>query len=282
MSSKYIRKNEAEPFPAESLRITDFEGPLDLLSYLIDRGNFNWYDIPIALITGQYLAFMQDMTDLDMELASDFLVMGATLVHIKSRMLLPDKRLGGEDEGVDPREELILQLLEYRRCKLVAGELNDRRERFSGGVMRLPSTPKDLGIKVRKQEARPFNKELFEKAVQAVNSRNTERFQDLTEKMSHLLRRETVSLPEKIRYIWRAVRKRGKVFFSELFSRRSSVGEKVTGFLALLELVRRQYVRAEQTEPFAPIELGLQDESRRLADLHLPSDLLEESAKDYD
>ena len=128
------------------LSIADYDGPMDLLNDLIDRNRFSIYDIPIAEITGQYLSYLQNMDELDMDLASDFLVMAATLVHIKSRMLLPDAKRGGEDEAVDPREELVLQLIEYRRCKLIAAELSERQDRYSFFLMKLPETPRSLGI----------------------------------------------------------------------------------------------------------------------------------------
>lgn len=264
------------------LNIRDFEGPLALLSHLIDRNRFNLYDIPIADITGQYLELMRQTDALNMDLASDFLVMAATLIHIKSRMLLPDSRLNRDAEETDPREELILQLLEYRRCKWIAGELSVRQARYRGSLLRLPASPKDLGIRVRAAAVpEAAERSRFDRGAEAVVRRNGERYQDLSARMKHLLRRESVSLPEKIRYIWRAVRKRGRIFFTELFGKGSSRAETVTGFLALLELVRRQYVRADQSRPFAPIELDLQAGAKDTLDLPLPPELLKESVQDY-
>ncbi len=264
------------------LRVADYDSPMDLLSDLIDRNRFSILDIPIAEITGQYLDHLRDMSELDMDLASDFLVMAATLLHIKSKTLLPDSPVFGRDDEPDPREELVLQLIEYRRCKLIAAELSDRQDHHSYSLLKLPETPRTLGLRVRQQPfADSFEPDLFWRALSTVELRNSERYEDLSEKVSHLLRREKVSLPEKIRYIWRAVRKRTKVWFDELFGGESSRAERVTGFLALLELVRRGKVRATQAQPFDPIEMELDEHTDRFDDAALPPDLLNKSAGDY-
>ena len=109
------------------LKIDRFEGPLDLLFHLIEKNDIDIYDIPIAEITDQYMSFFQGMSAPDMEVASEFLVMAATLIQIKSKMMLPGIRSGlSAEDGEDPREELVLGLLPYRRCQMLAHDLRGR------------------------------------------------------------------------------------------------------------------------------------------------------------
>ena len=122
------------------VRLRKFEGPLDLLFHLIEKNDIDIYDIPIADV--------DKMNSLDMEVASEFLLMAATLVHIKSRMLLPDRNVSEDSSEPDPREELVVKLLEYRRCKMLASDLKDRYRDYSKCVYRLPQTASSLGIKV--------------------------------------------------------------------------------------------------------------------------------------
>lgn len=111
-----------------SLKLTAFEGPLDLLLHLIERDKVDIYDIPIAAVTEQYISYLRSMSEFDMEVASDFLVMAATLLQIKSRMLLPKQSVEGEEEEADPRQQLVEMLVEYRRIKRAAAALADMKQ----------------------------------------------------------------------------------------------------------------------------------------------------------
>ena len=237
-------------------KINDFEGPLDLLFHLIEKNDIDIYDIPIAQITDQYMSAITDIQSLDMEVASSFLVMAATLIHIKSRMLLPGKKstlLEGEEE--DPREELVVRLLQYRRCKLVAGELKERYAIYSNSIIRLPAAPKALGIQ-SEPPVQIIKKRQFYDAVSTVCVRNELRFADIGVKISHILKRDKSSVREKMKSLWSAVIKKTKVFFHEIFSLEDSTKiEKITGFLAVLELLRRNRVFAYQEKPFDSILL---------------------------
>ena len=237
------------------LKISQFEGPLDLLCHLIEKNRIDIADIPIEQITDQYLDYLASLDTLDMELASDFLVMAATLLHIKSRLLLPHQSHAGLEETDDPREELVLRLLEYRRCKTLAGDLRDRHERYADCQYRLPDSPASLGIpQVTGQD--PLNWDLFLQACRRLSHQNQSRFTDQSEKMTQILRKERVSLKEKMRDIWRSVVRKTRIFFNELFpADRTSRAERVTGFLALLELLRLNKVRARQDRPFDVILL---------------------------
>ena len=111
-----------------SLKLTAFEGPLDLLLHLIERDKVDIYDIPIAAVTEQYISYLRSMSEFDMEVASDFLVMAATLLQIKSRMLLPKQSAESEEEEADPRQQLVEMLVEYRRIKRAAAALADMKQ----------------------------------------------------------------------------------------------------------------------------------------------------------
>ena len=250
------------------LKIRQFEGPLDLLFHLIEKNDIDIYDIPIAEITDQYMVFLQDMDTLDMEVASEFLVMAATLIHIKSRLLLPDKKLPTDGEEEDPREELVIRLLQYRRCKLLARELKERHTQFADPILRLPSSADTLGVRI---DAVPqeFDPEQFRAAIQTVSSRNEVRFADLSAKITHILKRDKVSVRDKMRFVWQKLFGGGKIFFHEIFpSRGTTKIDRVVGFLAILELLRGNRISAEQEKPFDVILL------HRLSDLppESPSD----------
>ena len=245
----------AETARPPELKISQFEGPLDLLCHLIEKNRIDIYDIPIIQITDQYLAYLDSLQTLDMEVASEFLVMAATLLHIKSRMLLPQRESLGRSEEDDPREELVLRLIEYRRCKTMAGQLRERHDTYTTCAFRLPESPVRLGISVEEQSD-ALNWELFWKACQQVVRQNQLRFNDLSGKITHILKREKISLKEKMRFIWRSVANRSRIFFSELFpAGQASTAERVTGFLALLELLRLNKIQARQDRPFDVILL---------------------------
>ncbi len=237
------------------LKIRQFEGPLDLLFHLIEKNDIDIYDIPIAEITDQYMVFLNDMDSLDMDVASEFLVMAATLIHIKSRMLLPDRKAILANEEEDPREELVIRLLQYRRCKMLATELRDRYKTYQDCLVRLPATPESLGVKaiVPIQE---FDPEQFKAAVSSVCSRNEVRFADISSKITHILKRDKVSVRDKMRFVWQKIITGGKTFFHELFpASKTSKIDKVVGFLAVLELLRGNRITAVQEKPFDVILL---------------------------
>ena len=237
------------------LKISQFEGPLDLLCHLIEINRLDIYDIPIAQVTDQYLAWLAGLQELDLEAASEFLVMASTLLQIKSRMLLPQKERPDRDAQADPREELVLRLLEYRRCKTLADQLKNRHETYVDCVCKLPETPLSLGLDIA-LPPEGLNWDVFWRACQNIVRQNQMRFNDLSGKITHLLQREKVSLKEKMRFIWRSAANRSRIFFNELFpAGRTSLQERITGFLALLELLRLNKIRARQDHPFDVILL---------------------------
>lgn len=240
--------------PKPAVRFRHFEGPLDLLFHLIEKNDIDIYDIPIAEITEQYMDYLEGMKTLDMEIASDFLVMGATLVHIKSKMMLPGSKLSSDgSEGEDPREELVISLMRYKRCRVFACELKERREKYDGMRCRTAMTAKDLGIEID-LPMQVFSKDEYEDAVEAVCARNDVRFADISNKITHILRRDKLSIKDRIKSLWATVVKKGKFMFSELFKdKKTEKIDRIVSFLAILELVRDNKVVATQKDSFEDI-----------------------------
>ncbi len=266
---------------APAVKINQFEGPLDLLYHLIEKNKLDIYDIPIAEVTDQYLAYLQELDELDLDLASDFLVMAATLLHIKSRLLLPHQPVRDQAEQ-DPREELVLRLLEYRRCRMLAEDLRQRHARYSQTVLKLAEPPARLGLSLH-QDSLELDWELFRQACLRLVQQNKARFHDQKEKMSKILQREQVSLQGKMRQIWRSLAVRSRIFFNEIFPlAQSSRLERLTGFLALLELMRLDKILVRQERPFDVILLEKNQLSAAEA-VQMEKDLLESvKEKEYD
>jgi segregation and condensation protein A len=228
-----------------------FEGPLDLLLYLIRREEVDIYDIPIEKITRQYMAYLDMMRMLDLNIAGEFLVMAATLMMIKSRMLLPVESRSTEEDSVedwvDPRLDLVRQLIEYKKFKDAAGHLLEREilksEAFAYGG-----------------EAQIFEKEPVD-AGQALGDIG---LFDLLTAFQDVLSRASVeplghfeairwSVPDKMELIVQMMREREHVYFSSLFHAGSPRGEIIVMFLALLELLRLQQIVLQQNDSFHEI-----------------------------
>lgn len=242
-------------------KLSDFEGPLDLLLHLINQNKLDIYDIPIAEITDQYLAYLDEVDELDLTSASDFLLMAATLTHIKSRMLLPSDKDNKEGED-DPRDELVLKLLAYRRCKLIAQRLEKDFAIYSRCYFKLPETAKTLGLDLNKSSF-DYNSLSFAKFTEAcfvIEKRNAARYQDLREKNAYILRREQFSLKKAVSNLFIFAKNKMRFFFSS-FSKSKNKIEKITQFLALLELLKQNFVYAKQESNFADIEIMINEES---------------------
>ncbi len=233
-----------------NVKLPVFEGPLDLLLYLIKKEEIDIYQIPIERITNQYLEFIRLIQMLNLEIAGEFLVMAATLIHIKSRMLLPkDQQLSEqiEEEDADPRWELIRQLVEYKKFKDAALELADRGER--------QETIYQRGFDVRSLSLFPASNALesgvfeliaaFQKILARVKPTNS--FENILED------RFTVS--DKIISIQQLIESGHRILFRDLFPEDATRTEIVVTFLALLELIRLKQVLAQQEEPFGEIQL---------------------------
>ncbi|NLX63714.1 MAG: segregation/condensation protein A [Clostridiaceae bacterium] len=237
-----------------TLKLQNFEGPFDLLFYLIEKNKIDIYDIPILEITEQYLDYLNAMQELDLEIASEFLVMAATLLHIKSRMLLPKRESLPEEESetADPREELIIKLLEYKKYKECSTMLAEREKKWSGAHYKLPEAIPDI-IEHEELEASP---ETLRTCMINVLKRYNERMNDVSRKMKRILNQEKVSLRTKVKEILGFLKSGVRLCFSKLYNlREKSRLEVATGFLAALEVVRAGRATIHQNVEFGEIYL---------------------------
>jgi len=222
-----------------------FEGPLDLLLHLIKKNEVDVHDIPIALITDQYLAYLGLFEQLNLDLAGEYLVMAATLMQIKSRLLLPPAEGEGEEEE-DPRSELVQQLEEYQRFRAAAAQLADRDILDRDVFRRSPEEPDS--------ETRELPR-LRELELADLVDALREVLRRLPDDKTHEIIGERIPIADRIPVILERLRD-GDVEFESLFER-SSRRELIATFLALLELVKMRAVRALQSERFGPILLTL-------------------------
>ena len=227
-----------------------FEGPLDLLLYLIKKEEVDIYEVNLTQLATQFIEYIDMMRMLDLEIAGEFLVMASTLMYIKSRELLPvdqQVQVEGEDEGEDPRWELIRQLVEYKKFKDAAAQLQTLEARQENIFPRLPGK---LEFETAAAPAKP-DVSLFDllNAVNAVLKRLGQRDnpRDIFE--------DKWTVSEKIQHIMGALKERSSLKFSELFADATSRSEVVVTFLALLELIRLKQIVAVQPKPFDEIEI---------------------------
>jgi segregation and condensation protein A len=230
-----------------------FEGPLDLLLYLIRRQNLDVLDIPIAEITRQYMRYIELMQDLQLELAGEYMVMAATLAEIKSRMLLPRAHAGGETAEEDPRAELVRRLQEYERFKQAAESLD-----------RLPRLERDVWSASAELRDRKVVRLLPQTTLQEVLGA----FQEVVARAElfahHRVERERLSVRERMSDVLAALEQASFVEFVRLFRpEEGRMGITVT-FVAILELVREGLIEIVQTEPFAPLHVRAAGPSRGL------------------
>ncbi|HPV01945.1 MAG TPA: segregation/condensation protein A [Clostridiales bacterium] len=225
-----------------TIRIENFEGPFDLLFHLIEKNQFNIYDIPINTITDQYMDYLFAMQEMDLEIASEFLVMASTLLHIKSKMLLPSRKEEHQEEE-DPREELVSRLLEYRKYKDFSYVLREREKEWSRVWWKLPEPI----ACIKKYDTVELVPGELKRVYQELLERNRRKINPNADGINRIIRHEKVSLRSKMREIIRELVKRGRFRFFDLFSFKSrSLTDIVTGFLAILELAKLRRARLEQ------------------------------------
>lgn len=220
-----------------------FEGPLDLLLYLIRKQNVDILDIPVAEITRQYMGYVELMKTVRLELAAEYLVMAAMLAEIKSRMLLPRAETAEEEED-DPRAELIRRLQEYERFKAAAEDI-DQLSRVGRDII----VPR---LEAPQAKARKLLPDVIIEEV-LMSMAEVLRRSDLFE--SHQVSREALSTRERMSEVLERLRGAGFVAFGELFKAEEGKLGVVVTFMAILELVKEQLVELVQNEPFAPIHV---------------------------
>ena len=248
--SEIAMKDETEGEGTSLIRVAlpVFNGPLDLLLHLIQRDEIDITDIPIAKITREYLDTLELMRELDLEVAGEFLVMAATLMRIKARMLLPPAITDEEEE--DPREGLIRQLLEYRRFKEAARDFErlegDRRLLFDRGAPAQLEDPQD-------GELQPVSLFRLLDALKHVLQRQAPPY-------IHTITAEPISIEEAIAVLRSTLEPSGRALFEEVLVHFVSRLEKITAFLGLLELLKQERIVVTQEELFGPIWIAWRTE----------------------
>jgi len=233
--------------PPDALEVflETFEGPLDVLLYLIRRQNFNILDIPMAEVTRQYLAYIGEIRSRNLELAAEYLLMAALLISIKSRMLLPMKKADSGEEVEDPRAELARRLIEYERIKLGAQQL-DTLPQLGRDFLRAQAWIEEA-VTTRLPEVHPVD---LQSAWADILRRAK-----LTQ--HHRISREELSVREFMTFVLRKLQDRRFAEFEELFDVGRGIPVVVVTFIALLELARESLIEITQAEAFAPIYVRL-------------------------
>lgn len=245
-------KEESEalvPAAHHRVKLNVFEGPLDLLLFLIRKNEIDIYDIPIESVTQQYLDYLFTLEKFDLELTGEFFVMAATLMVIKSRMLIPKNERPQEEEKIeedeeDPRWELVQQLLDYKKLKEQARELEGMMEHTQGLVPRIVlDDTKDGSTRPLKTSDKMELWGSFNKVLQRLAERL----------VSGEINEDTVTVAEQMTYLIDTLDKKPKFYFSSILPERASINMLVASFLALLELSRLDKISLEQTEDFGDI-----------------------------
>jgi segregation and condensation protein A len=226
------------------VKLEVFEGPLDLLLHLIYKNEVDIFDIPIATITDQYLEYIDMMESLNINMAGDFLIMASTLIHIKSKLLLPNSE-GQEEE--DPRVEITVPLLEYMRVKEIAEELSERE------ILDRDVFARHISSHI-KDQAEEENIQMDVNLFQLIDA-----FKRIVEQRSEgvpiKIQTNGLSVKERIELIIAQLRQKGAIFFREIFDKEMTVKELIITFLAMLELVHTGFIKVFQPTPTSDIRL---------------------------
>ena len=233
-----------------TVKLDAFEGPMDLLMHLIEKNKIDIYDIPMAVITEQYIDYLNRFREFNIEVASEFIVMAATLLQIKSRLMLPKPpKEADEEPEADPRQELIDRIIEYRRFKAVSSVLDDMAREQGRFFARLPA---DLPIHHLPPENIPLSA-LVEAFCAVIRVREELKLPEA------LVAREEYSIQDKITELLALLqRAHGRILFSDAFVS-GSRSELITTFLALLELIKLKTVLVQQPGQFAAIYISTRD-----------------------
>jgi len=236
------------PEDAPRIRLPEFEGPLDLLLYLIRKNEVDIHDIPIAPITRQYMEYLDLMKELNLDVAGEFMVMAATLIHIKSKLLVPvdPTEAEGDEDAEDPRDELVRRLLEFQRYKEAAGLLHQKREIRAATWTRPDS-------------ALPAFDDAGEEMIEAGLYDLIGAFKELLERrktmLAHEVEHEGKSVEERMEELLAMLREGQSLEFLELFASEETKPGMILTFLALLELIRLKRIKVYQRGLFGPIRV---------------------------
>ena len=237
------------------VKLQVFEGPLDLLLHLIDKNKIDIYDIPIVEITDQYLDYIQQMKREDLDVMSEFMVMAATLLDIKCRMLLP-KEVNEEGEEEDPREELVKQLLEYKMYKYMSYELRDRMGDAAMVAYKAPTVPREV-LAYREpvdieELLEGLTLEKMNQIFQSIIRRQEDKVDPIRSRFGEI-EQEEVSLPEKMNDVEQYTRTHRHFTFRSLLEKQASKVQVIVTFLAILEPMKVGKIKISQEETFGEI-----------------------------
>lgn len=245
---------------ALSVKIESFEGPLDLLLHLIDINKFNIFDIPIVEITAQYMEYLGAMEKQDLNVMSEFLVMAATLLEIKAKMLLPAE-VNEEGEEIDPREELVQKLLEYKMYKYMSLELRERLSMSGKALYKVPTIPEEVAAYETPVDLEELVGDLTLKQLnqifQSVMRRQTEKIDPIRSKFGRI-EQEEVSLEEKMVSVREYAAANPHFHFSALLEGQKSRIQLIVTFLAILELMKTGELSVVQEHPFEDLVITAQ------------------------
>jgi segregation and condensation protein A len=231
------------------IRVQDFEGPLDLLIHLIEKDKIDIYDIPIVSVTEQYIAYINSMKEYNLDIASEFLLMAAILLQIKSKMLLPKLPTENEEDDVDPRQMLVEMLVEYRKVKARAVKMREAMDTAHYSYTRKPMPMPN----VRKQ-LKPMSLDDLLTAVASLVSD-----EDIT---TQIIARQEFHVHDKMDEILNLLGSHNNaIAFTQALDIANNRSEKIAAFLAVLELLRLKKISIRQKEAFAPIYLFLREDN---------------------
>jgi len=251
------------------IRLEVFEGPLDLLLYLIDKNKVDIYDIPIVTITDQYMEFIRQMEERDMNVMSEFLVMAATLIDIKCRMLLP-KEVNEDGEEEDPRDELVQKLLEYKMVRYMSVELKDRQLESGYNLYKKRTIPEEV-----QEYSAPID---YENLIGDMDlSKLNDIFRSLLKRQEDkidpvrsnfgTIKKEEVDISLKTTYIEAYTREHKRFSFRELLEKQESKSELIVTFLVVLEMIKIGKVTIEQEDNFSDIIITNNEDNNERVDL---------------
>ncbi|MBF8983018.1 segregation/condensation protein A [Lutibacter sp. B2] len=238
-----------------NVKLETFEGPFDLLFHLIEKSKVDIYDIPIANIAQQYIDYIKNMKKFDLEVTSEFIIMAATLMEIKSKMLLPDKQEKqlAIDLEEDPRQELVSKLLEYKKYKQVALEFKER-ENSNKKIFYKQQAQLDQFVKYDKNNIIDIDMGILLNAFKKLLKKRKK----VNESPVYVneIKREEITIENRIEHIKKRLYEESSLEFEELFSQSFSKSEIVVTFLAILELMKLKFIKVQQTNVFGRIFLN--------------------------
>ncbi|MCM1123713.1 MAG: segregation/condensation protein A [Eubacterium sp.] len=243
------------------VKLEVFEGPLDLLLHLIDKNKVDIYDIPIVEITEQYLDYIRQMETEDMNVMSEFLVMAATLVDIKCRMLLP-KEVNEEGEEEDPRAELVEKLLEYKMCKYMSYELRDRMVDAERSLYKKPTLPKEVADYRQPIDYEELIGDMTLQKLHEIFKQTMKRQEDKIDPVRSTfgnIEKDEIDMELKTTFVEAYVRSHKTFSFRKLLEKQNSKMEVIVTFLVILEMIKTGRIGIEQEDTFSDIIITTKD-----------------------